>query len=201
MARSFASWGATIIDADELAREAVAPGSDGLAEIVRRWGRKVLLPDESLDRAALRRIVFDDAGERDALNAIVHPRVRALRDQRLAAARERGDHMVVSDIPLLFETGLEGTFDRIVLVDAPEAVRLDRLRRDRGLDEATARQMVEAQMPAEQKRARTHYVIDNDGTREALVARARAVWAALERDARRGQRSEAKDQSHTPSDL
>lgn len=184
VARILAGLGATVIDADQLAREAVAPASPALGAIVARWGSGVLLQDGTLDRAALRRIVFADPAERAALEAIVHPEVRRRRDALVAAARARGDAVVVADIPLLFEAGLAGDVDRIVLVDAPEPVRLARLITRRGLGEAEARRMMASQLPSGSKRARAHVVIDNDGTLEVLHRRTEAVWRDLLREAR-----------------
>lgn len=175
--------GATLIDADVLAREAVAKGSPALATIIQRWGPGVLGPDGALDRAALRRIVFTDERERAALNAIVHPEVDRRRTRALEAAAQAGARIVVLDIPLLFETQREHEVQRIVLVDAPVAVRRERLIRDRALDPAEAEAMIAAQLPSESKRARAHYVIDNDGSRERLRERVDALWTALERDA------------------
>lgn len=175
--------GATLIDADVLAREAVAKGTPALATIIQRWGTGVLGPDGSLDRAALRRIVFTDDRERAALNAIVHPEVDRRRMRALEAAQQAGARIVVLDIPLLFETHREHEVQRIVLVDAPVAVRRERLIRDRALDPTEAEAMIEAQMPSDAKRARSHYVIDNDGSREDLRNRVEALWTALEADA------------------
>jgi dephospho-CoA kinase len=137
-----------------------------------------------VDRAALRRIVFSEPGEREELNAIVHPEVERMRDQLVREAARRGDRIVVCDIPLLFEKQLADRFDRVVLVDAPHAVRLARLARDRGLSEAEAAEMMGAQMPAQLKRARADIVIDNDGTLADLERRVAAAWAALEQAAR-----------------
>ncbi len=176
VARLFARRGATIIDADVLARNAVQRGMPAYRDIVARWGPKVLLPDESIDRGALRTLVFADPDARVALNAIVHPWVEASRATLLDEARQRGDAVVICDIPLLFETGMEKDFDQIVLVDAPEAVRLARLTQTRGLDVAQAQRMMAAQMPAAEKRAKAHHVIDNDGSLEALARRADQVW-------------------------
>jgi dephospho-CoA kinase len=176
VARLFARRGATIIDADVLARNAVQRGMPAYRDIVARWGPKVLLPDESIDRGALRTLVFTDLDAREALNAIVHPRVEAMRATLLEEARKRGDAAVICDIPLLFETGMEKEFDRIVLVDAPEPVRLARLTRTRGLDDAEARRMMAAQLPAAGKRAKATHLIDNDGSLEALARRAEQVW-------------------------
>src|SRR5690606_2416198 len=118
--------GATIVDADELAREAVAPGSAGLARVVERFGAEMLAADGTLDRAALRARVFADDRERRDLEAILHPEIERLRRRADAEAEARGERLVVHVVPLLFETGLDERFDRVVLVDAPEAVRLDR---------------------------------------------------------------------------
>ena len=183
VARRLVAHGATLVDADLLAREAVQPGTPALHDIVARWGESVLGPGGVLDRGALRTRVFGDPYELEALNAIVHPEVARRRDAAVAAARARGEPLVVCDIPLLFETDMAGEFDVIVLVDAPRTVRLQRLVRDRGLREPDAMDMIAAQMPAELKRARADYVIENAGTREELEARVDAVWAELQQRA------------------
>lgn len=175
----FRSWGATIIDADQLAREAQAPGTDVLTAIVRRFGSDVLAPDGSLDRAALRSKVMGDDRALTALNGLVHPAVQRRRAQLLDEARARGDRIVVNDIPLLFEALDPGHFDAVVLVDAPAAVRRARLRLLRGLTGPEADAMIAAQMPSDRKRGKSQYVIDNDGSREALEAKARAVFDEL----------------------
>jgi dephospho-CoA kinase len=185
VARRLAARGATIIDADVLARRAVQIGTPAHTAIVERWGNAVLAPDGVIDRAALRERVFSDHAQLEELNAIVHPEVARLRDRLLAEARTRGDQLVVSDIPLLFERHLADEFDRIVLVDAPRTMRLERLVRDRRLREDEAMNMITAQMPAELKRARADFVIDNQGSRAELDARVDAVWAALAAEAAR----------------
>jgi dephospho-CoA kinase len=179
----FRRWGATIIDADELVREVEAPGTPVLAAIARRFGTAVVAPDGSLDRAALRTRVLADPAALAALNALVHPAVERRRQALLDAARERGDRIVVSDIPLLFEVLDPERFDAVVLVDAPVELRRARLRDLRGLSAEDADRMMAAQLPAERKRARSRYVIDNDATLEDLERRARAVYAELERHA------------------
>jgi dephospho-CoA kinase len=171
--------GATIIDADVLARRAVERGTAGHERIVERWGDAVLAADGQLDRAALRAIVFSNPEELERLNAIVHPEVERMRERLVRDARQRGDRIVVCDIPLLFERHLAGNFDRIVLVDAPRSVRLERLIRDRGLGEREAGEMIAAQMPADLKRARADVVIDNGGSLQQLEAQVAAAWAAL----------------------
>lgn|SRR5574337_1727164 len=179
VAELFRRWGATIIDADRLTREAEAPGGPVLAAIVERFGRRMLGPDGALDRARLRDLVMRDAAARAELEALVHPVVQARRAALLEEARRRGDRMVVSDIPLLFEAADPSAFDAVVLVDAPEAVRLQRMIARRGLDPDTAQDLIRAQMPSAGKRARATYVVDNDGDLEALERRAAAVWEAL----------------------
>src|SRR5215216_1389877 len=142
VARLLAARGATIIDADVLARRAVAVGMPAYDKILDRWGNDVLAPDGVLDRAALRQRVFSDHEELEELNRIVHPEVNRLREQLVADSRRRGDRIVVCDIPLLFEKHLADHFDRIVLVDAPRPMRLERLVRDRGLHETEAMKMI-----------------------------------------------------------
>ncbi|HEX2077530.1 MAG TPA: dephospho-CoA kinase [Longimicrobium sp.] len=177
------SMGATVIDADELARRAVEPGTPAHAAIAREWGPWVLDDGGALDRAALRQIVFADPEARARLEGIVHPAVAALRDEHFRDAEARGVRLVVADIPLLFEVGLADEFDVVVLVDAPEEVRLARIVADRGLGEDEARQMIAAQMRAELKRARADVVIENNGTLGDLQDTARDVWRQLVRRA------------------
>ncbi len=183
VAQLFAEHGATIIDADVLARSAVEVGTPAYRAIVERWGDEVVSPNGDLDRQALRQRVFGEAEELEALNAIVHPEVARLRDSLIAQARERRDRVVICDIPLLFERRLTDDFDRIILVDAPRPLRLERLVHDRGLTETEAMDMIAAQMPAELKRARADVVIDNAGTFAELAARVDEVWAELAREA------------------
>jgi dephospho-CoA kinase len=183
VAKMLAERGATVIDADVLAREAVERDSQALRDIVKRWGPEVLQNDGHLDRAALRQIVFADQTELDALNRIVHPGVTRLRDREIAEARERGDPIVICVIPLLFERNLVEEFDGIVLVDAPRPLRLERLVATRGLEETDAMNMIAAQMPAELKRARADYVIENTGSLQELERDVNALWSFLQRNA------------------
>lgn len=179
----FRSWGAATVDADVLAREAVAEGTPGFAAISRRFGPAVLLPTGGLDREALRRRVMADASERAALNAIVHPEVARLMAERERALEREGRTLVVHDIPLLFEVLNPDDFDVVVLVDAPPALRRARLMADRGLSAGDADALIAAQQPSDAKRARSHFVIANDGDRAALESQARAVWSRLQEQA------------------
>jgi dephospho-CoA kinase len=179
VAEVFRRSGATVIDADEIVREVQAPGGPVLRAIVERFGDSVLRADGSLDRSALRRLVMADSEALAALNRIVHPAVDARRTELVAAAESRGDRLVVSDIPLLFEAADPSRFDVVVLVEAPEDVRLARLIEHRGLDPDEARRMIRAQMPSGDKRARSDFIIENGGDRAALERAALVVWGAL----------------------
>jgi len=179
----FRQWGAATVDADVLAREAVAPGTPGLAAVIRRFGAAIQLPDGGLDRGALRQRVMADPAERAALNAIVHPEVARLAAERDAALRKSGARIVVHDIPLLFEVLDPGDFDAIVLVDAPAGLRRQRLMLDRGLSAADADALIAAQQPSAAKRNRSHFLIDNGGDRAALESQARAAWRKLQEQA------------------
>jgi dephospho-CoA kinase len=175
----FRRWGATVLDADEIVREVQAPGGPVLRRIAERFGPSVVREDGSLDRPALRRLVLADSEALAALNRIVHPAVHARQAELAAEAAARGDRIVVSDIPLLFEVADPDAFDAVVLVDAPEPVRLQRLVEQRGLDQSEAASMIRAQMPAAEKRARSDFVIENDRDLGALERAAAEVWNAL----------------------
>ena len=183
VANVWRSMGATVVDADELSRLAVEPGTPAHAAIAREWGTWVLEEGGALDRAALRQIVFADPDARARLESIVHPAVAAMRDEHYRQAQARGEALVVADIPLLFEMGMADEFDVVVLVDAPEELRLARIVADRGLDEDEARRMIAAQMPSELKRAGADVVIPNAGTLGDLQDAARDVWRQLVRRA------------------
>ncbi len=179
VAALFKQWGATIIDADQLVREVQAPGSPVLRAIADRFGEEYLGPGSELRREALRRRIMDDPAARADLDRIVHPEVFRLRARREAEARARGDRIVVSDIPLLFEAADPAAFDAIVLVDAPERVRRARLIAERGLSAEEADRMMAWQQPSGPKRSGSTHVIDNDGDVAALERGASKVWAAL----------------------
>ncbi len=172
-----AELGAVVVDADVLSREAVAPGSDGLAEVVAAFGEGVLAVDGSLDRPALGAVVFGDEARRRELEAIVHPRVRARAAEIEAAAP--ADAVVVHDIPLLTETGQAGSFDAVVVVDVPMATQVERMVEQRGMTRADAEARVAAQASREERLAVATYVVDNTGSLEELRARVAEVHAAL----------------------
>lgn len=169
--------GAVVVDADLLAREVVAPGTEGLAEIVAAFGDKVLTPEGELDRPAMGAIVFGDEEARRRLEAIIHPRVRQRSAELEAAAGP--DAVVVHDIPLLAETGQAGTFDAVVVVDVPVETQVERMVRLRGMTEAEAKARIAAQATREQRLAVATHVIDNTGTVEDLRDRVAEVFGEL----------------------
>jgi dephospho-CoA kinase len=172
-----AELGAVVIDSDALAREVVQPGTPGLAEIVEVFGPGVLGPDGALDRPALARLVFGDAGQRRRLEAIVHPLVRARAAEIALAAPQ--DAIVVNDVPLLIEAGLPRLYQVVIVVLADEEVRIARLARDRGMSEADALARMATQANDQQRRAVADIVIVNNGDMESLRSQVDAAWAAL----------------------
>ena len=171
--------GATVIDADEATRAVQARGSDGLRQLVEEFGPEILTPAGDLDRARLAEIAFRDPGARQRLNGIVHPLVRLWMAERQQEAAERGDPVVVLDIPLLFEARGAGAFETVLLVYAPEDVQLDRLVRLRGMSEDQARARIEAQLPIEEKRTLASHVIENTGDLETLRREVERAWGAV----------------------
>ena len=169
--------GAVVIDADVLAREVVAPGTDGLDDVVAAFGPGVLSDDGGLDRPALGAIVFGDEARRRVLEGIIHPRVRA-RAAEIEAAAPPGA-VVVHDIPLLTETGQAGSFEAVVVVDVPVGTQVARMVGERGMSRADAVARVAAQASREERLAVATYVVDNTGTLDELRARVAEVYAAL----------------------
>ena len=171
--------GVPVVSADQLARAAVEPGTQALTRIEELLGPDVIQGDGSLDRAAVRRIVFRDAEALRQLEQIVHPEVRRLRDGWTEGRRAAGASVVAWEIPLLFETGIEDQVDVVVVVDAPALVRLKRIMATRGLTEEEAVAIMEAQLPAAEKRRRADIVVDNAGTRDELAVRAAEVLSRI----------------------
>ena len=178
VARLLSEHGAVIVDADALAREVVAPGTPGLAEIVETFGTGVLAADGSLDRPGLGRIVFVDEAALRKLEAITHPRISAESGRLIAEAEAAGSPVLIHDIPLLVENGLPETFDSVIVVEAPDEVRLTRLE-ERGLPREEALGRMRAQATNEQRRAVATYLIDNGGSLADLRTRVDEVWAEL----------------------
>lgn len=169
--------GAVIVDADVLAREAVEPGTDGLREVVEAFGSDVLTADGELDRPAMGAIVFADSEKRRALEAIIHPRVRARAAEIEAAAGP--DDVVVHDIPLLAETGQAEGFDAVIVVDVPRETQVERMVELRGMSREDAEARVAAQASREDRLAIATHVIDNTGGVEDLRRRVNEVYRQL----------------------
>ncbi len=172
-----AARGAVVVDSDVLAREVVAPGSDGLAAVVDAFGPAVLTEDGSLDRPAMAAIVFADDAARETLNAIIHPRVRR-RTAELTASAPSGS-VVVHSVPLLVETGRAGRYARIVVIDCPVETQVSRLVSLRGMAEADARARIAAQATREERLAVATSVIHNEGSREDLAREVDRVWREI----------------------
>ncbi|HEY5673926.1 MAG TPA: dephospho-CoA kinase [Malonomonas sp.] len=184
IAAAFVSKGAALVDADQLAREVVAPGSAVLQQLAERFGAAVLRADGGLNRERLAEIIFADPNAREALNRITHPAIAELAIERLQRLKENpGVPLVVYEAPLLFEAGAESRVDRVLVVKVDPQVQLQRLRARDGLDEVSARQRIAAQMPQQQKLARADYVIDNSGSIEAARRQVDELWSLLVLDA------------------
>ena len=170
--------GAEVVDADEAAHAAYAPGTRGFDAVVKEFGPQYVR-DGQIDRARLGELVFRDAGARGRLNAIVHPLVREWMAERTAAAVARGVEVVVHDVPLLFEGGLEHLYADVICVYVPEDVQVTRLVDGRGVSRERAHAMIAAQMPIEEKRSRAQHVIDNSGSRDHTREQVRTLWGEL----------------------
>ena len=182
VARMFSELGAQLIDADALAREAVAKGSRGLARIRERFGDEVILPDGGLDRAAMREIIFSDPKAREDLNNIVHPQVRRLTAKRLGEIQARDPQAIVLvDVPLLFETGSQDQYRAVVLVYVPQEVQISRLMKRDGVDRKQALAALAAQMPLSEKKGKVQFLVDNSGPLEETRSEVGEAWRQLVR--------------------
>jgi dephospho-CoA kinase len=177
--RLFRRLGVTVVDADEVAREVVERGSEGLAEIVAAFGDEVLAEDGTLDRKKLAAIVFEDPDARKRLERITHPRIFARSMQLMAAAAARGEPLAIYEAALLVENGSYKMLQALVVVAASAETQVARVASRDGIDEAGARARMAAQMPLEKKIAVADYVIWNDGDLAALETKTREVHAAL----------------------
>jgi dephospho-CoA kinase len=177
VAAQFAEHGAVIVDTDVLAREVVAPGTAGLAAIVDQFGAGVLGADGTLDRAALGEIVFDNDEARAAVNAITHPLILAAEEAADEAAPE--DAIVVHVIPLLVETGQQGNFDKVIVIDSSYEAQVSRLMNRNNYNRMQAKKRVAAQATREERLAVADYVIDNEGSIADTLTQVESVWESL----------------------
>ncbi len=175
----FRRLGAAVISADELAREVVRPGGKVLERLVEHFGRSILADNGTLDRNALGKRIFTDEKQRHVLNALIHPAIASLAEQRLAEAR-RADHpLIVYEAPLLFEAGAQDRVDAVLVVKVDPQVQLKRLMERDGIDEASAHRKIAAQMPQAEKLARADFVIDNSADREQTRLQAAQLFERL----------------------
>lgn len=156
--------GIPVIDADDLSRRVVQPGEPGLALIKEHFGPHVILDTGELDRQALGKIIFGDKGQRQQLNELLHPLIAAEMDREIARLEQRGDMLIMLDIPLLFETNFGEKVDEVMVVYTPESVQLERLMARDELSRIDAESRIQAQLSIEEKRCRADYVIDNSGS-------------------------------------
>lgn len=183
VATFFEEWGATLVDADAIAREVVAPGSPGLAEITNIFGTGFIKPDGTLDRKALGARVFSDQKERDKLEAILHPRIKARTQELFREATKKGAKMIVHVVPLLFEKGLDlSRYHAIVSIYAPDSLLIQRILARDGCTEKEALARLASQLPSAEKVKRSTHSICNDGNKEQLKARSKLVFDLIGRN-------------------
>jgi dephospho-CoA kinase len=187
VARLFAAYGAAIIDADALAREVLAPGTNTLREVVAIFGTEVLDARGELDRARLGRIVFADSRAREALEAITHPAIIAAAKERIDTLIRAGHRQVIYEAALLIESGRDAEMDLLVVVIADDEIRIRRLKERCGMSRSEVLQRFSAQLPQAEKAARADYLIDNSGSLEQTRTRVREVWSEIQRMADSGQ--------------
>lgn len=181
IAQRLQAHGAVVIDADQLAREVVEPGSKALAAIIDAFGKRVLLPDGTLDRSTLGAVIFGDAAQRSTLNGIVHPAVQQLAAERIVAAhRSDPSAIVVYEIPLLVETDAQSQWDLVVVADSPADLRTKRLIEIRGLDEGAAARRVASQASDDERRKVGDVCIDTSATLEHTHEQVDALWRSLQ---------------------
>ena len=171
--------GAAIVNADELSREVVEPDTPGWNELVTTFGSAVLQPDRAIDRQKLRKIIFADPEARKKLEAIIHPRVRALAEQRIREHAAAGFEIVVYEVPLLFEGNLQNSLRPVILVATDVTTQKKRLQDRDHLVESEAEKHIAAQMSLEEKRRLADYVIENDGSFADLERQVQAVLAQI----------------------
>jgi dephospho-CoA kinase len=180
VANMFQRLGSAIVDADVLSREVVEPGQAAWQDIMSTFGREVLQADQTLDRQKLRAIIFNNPNARKQLEAIIHPRVRALAEQRIREHREAGFAVVVYVVPLLFEGNLQDGLRPVILVACDVDVQRQRLEQRDRLDDAAAQKHIDAQMSLEEKRRLADYVIENNAGLDDLERQVRDVFAKLQ---------------------
>lgn len=172
--------GASIVDADELAREIVRPGQGAWREIVNAFGSRILRADKTIDREKLRRTIFQDEQARRRLESITHPRIRALAKQKIKKLAAEGAQIIIYDVPLLFENQVHHWLRPVILIACDSAIQKRRLQQRDGLSEREIEQHLSAQMPLGEKRKLADFVIENDGDLRELKRQVREVWEKIQ---------------------
>ena len=178
-ARFFGKLGATLVSADDLAREAVAPGTETLKKLVEHFGPRILRNDGSLNRKVLGDIIFNDREARRFVNQITHAQIGVLAVSKLKELKEKGVPLIIYESPLLFEAGVEDRVDAVLVVTTSRKNQIERLLRRPGMTRAKAEAMIDSQMSQEEKAARADYVIESSGTREELESKVRHLFNEL----------------------
>jgi len=193
VSRIFASFGAKVLDADEVAREVLLPGQTAWTRLRQAFGQEFFRPDGTVKRKQLRKLVFADPEKRNQLNSIVHPEVIKeinRRSEILSSSVKTG--VLLVDVPLLLEVGVANRFEKVVVVYVSESVQINRLQQRDGISEEEAKQALKAQMTLSKKVEQADYVIDNSGTLEETRSQVEKVWEELlelARDLRRGEKA------------
>ena len=184
VAELFRRLGAAVIDSDSIAREVVEPGATGWQSVVAKFGQDILAPDSTIDRAKLGRIIFSDRERRNTLNAILHPLIiNTVRERVAALGRQYPEALVVTDIPLLIECGLQHEFDAVIVVWSPVELQRKRLMERDGLSAAEAQQRIDAQMALNEKQAHATYVIKNDGSEKQTEEQVKKIFLTIKQQA------------------
>jgi len=184
VAEIFRRLGAAVIDSDSIAREVVEPGATGWQSVVAKFGQDILAPDSTIDRAKLGRIIFSDRERRNTLNAILHPLIiNTIRERITALGRKYPEALVVADIPLLIECGLQHEFDAVIVVWSPVELQRKRLMERDGLSAAEAQQRIDAQMALNEKQAHATYVIKNDGSEKQTEEQVKKIFLTIKQQA------------------
>jgi dephospho-CoA kinase len=184
VAELFRRLGASVIDSDSIAREVVEPGTTGWQSVVAEFGQDILAPDSTIDRAKLGRIIFSDRERRNTLNAILHPLIiNTVRERVAALGRQYPEALVVTDIPLLIECGLQHEFDAVIVVWSPVELQRKRLMERDGLSAAEAQQRIDAQMALNEKQNHATYVIKNDGSEKQTEEQVKKIFLTIKQQA------------------
>ena len=184
VAELFRSFGAQVIDSDSIAREVVEPGTIGWQSVVAEFGQDILSPDGTVDRAKLGSIIFSDRERRTTLNNILHPLIiHTIQERIVAIGRKHPEAIVIADIPLLIECGMQHEFDAVVVVWTSAELQRKRIMERDGLSAAEAQQRIDAQMPLDEKQAHGTFVVKNDGSTQQTEEQVKQIFLTITQQA------------------